>query len=319
MSMTVSDARPTPQRASLLALNDSNPLVPYLFLLPHAILFFVFVVYPVGFGLWVSFHQYDPLNTVQPFVGLQNYRNLFDPASPQHDFFWKTLLNTCLFVLISVPLLVATALGLALQLHRPIFGRSFFRTLFFAPGILSVPVIGVLWRWMFNNTGGLVNSVRDEGFGLGPIDWLTTENLAWVPIVVATIWWTVGFNMTLYLAAMANISESYYEAAEIDGATSWAKFRYITLPLLQPTTLFVGVTTVLGAFQLFGQSLLITGGGPLRGTQSIIQYITEEAFTNNQFSSATAMSFMFGLLMLVFTAFQFRLMARDLTQSREEK
>lgn len=318
MSLTVSETRPRVRRRSFTALNESNPLVPYLFLLPHAILFFVFVIYPVVFGLWVSFHQYDPLNTAQPFVGLQNYKNLFDPAAPQFEFFWKTLLNTCLFVVISVPLLVVVSLGLAMQLHRPIFGRSFFRTLFFAPGILSVPVIGVLWRWVFNNTGGLVNSVGDEAFGMAPINWLTTEGLAWVPIVVATVWWTVGFNMTLYLAAMAGINESYYEAAEIDGATNWVKFRYITLPLLQPTTLFVAVTTVLGAFQLFGQSLLITGGGPLRNTQSVIQYITEEAFTNNQFSSATAMSFAFGLLMLVFTAFQFKLMARDLTQSREE-
>ncbi|AFZ66349.1 carbohydrate ABC transporter permease [Deinococcus peraridilitoris] len=319
MSIAAPHRTPRGRARSLLALNESNPLIPYLFLFPHAILFFVFVLYPVGFGLWVSMHQYDPLNTTQPFVGLQYYRNLFDPASPQYEFFWKTLLNTCLFVVISVPALVGASLALALQLHRPIFGRAFFRTLFFAPGILSVPVIGVLWRWVFNNTGGLVNNVRAEGFGLDPINWLTTEGLAWIPIVIATIWWTVGFNMTLYLAALSGISQSYYEAAEIDGAGPWAKFRFITLPLLQPTTLFVAVTTVLTSFQLFGQSLLITGGGPLRNTQSVIQYITEEAFTNNQFASATAMSFAFGLLMLVFTAFQFKLMAKDLTQSREDR
>lgn len=300
------------QKGSIFALNETNPLIPYLFLLPHAFFFIVFVVYPVGYGLWVSTHRWDPLATTQPFVGLEFYQNLFKPDTPQSQFFWRTLMNTFFFTVVSVPLLIAVALGLALLLHRPIVGRAFFRAVFFLPGILSVAVMGILWRWMFENQSGLVNIVANEYFGLARLPYLTTEWLAWVPIIVGTVWWTVGFNMTLYLAALGNIPQALFEAAELDGAGPWAKFRHITLPLLAPTTLFVGVTTVLASLQLFGQSLIITNGGPTRTTQSVIMYITEEAFSNNQFSSATAMSFMFGLVMLVFTAIQFRIMAKDM-------
>lgn len=291
---------------------EASPLLGYLYLLPFMVFFAVFTVYPVGYGLYVSMHRWNLLGGQQEFVGLLFYRNLFDPATPQSEFFWRTLLNTAFFTAVSVPLLVGTALGLAVMLYRPIFGRSFFRAIFFMPGILSVAVMGILWRWLFDNQSGLVNVIREQYFGLPVVQWLTTEGLAWVPIIVGTLWWTVGFNMTLYLAGLGGISPSLYEAADLDGAGPWAKFRHITLPLLAPTTLFITVTTVLASFQLFGQSLVITNGGPARSTQSVIQYITEEAFGNNQLASASAMAFMFGLILLIFTVAQFRLMVRDM-------
>lgn len=284
---------------------------PYLYLLPHAVLFFVFTVYPIGYGLYISLHRWDLLNPEKAFVGTEFYRNLLTSGTPQSEFFWRTLLNTTLFTVVSVPLLVAAALGLALLLYRPIFGRSFFRAVFFLPGILTVSVMGILWRWMFDNQIGLVNAARELLTGAPPIPWLSTEGLAWVPIVVGTVWWTVGFNMTLYLAALGNIPSSLYEAASLDGATPGQQFRFITWPLLGPQTLFVFITTALASFQLFGQSLVITAGGPNRSTQSVIQYITEEGFTNAQISSAAAMGFVFGLMMLILTAAQFRIMARD--------
>ena len=307
MSATVPRGAPSQRRP----FGDAHPLVPYLYLLPFAAFFFVFVVYPVGYGFYVSMHRWDLLSEARPFVGLEFYRNLFDMGTPQAQFFWNSMKNTTFFTVVSVPLLISTALGLALLLHRPIFGRAFFRAVFFLPGILTVSVMGILWRWMFDNQIGMVNAIRMEAFGWQPLAFLSVEQLAWIPIIVGTIWWTIGFNMTLYLAALGNISESYYEAASIDGANSWHKFRFITWPLLAPVTLFVFVTTVLASFQLFGQSLLITAGGPNRSTQSAIMYITEEAFSNNQFSSAAAMSFMFGLVMMIFTYLQFRIMARD--------
>ncbi|MFC4639123.1 carbohydrate ABC transporter permease [Deinococcus hohokamensis] len=293
-------------------------LEPYLYLLPHALLFFLFTVYPVGYGIYIATHRWDLLAETQAFVGSEYFRNLLTPGTPQFDFFWRTLLNTALFTVVTVPLLVICSLGLAVLLHRPIFGRSFFRAVFFMPGILTVSVMGILWRWMFDNQIGLVNAARELMTGAGPIPWLSTEGLAWIPIVVGTIWWTVGFNMTLYLAALSNVSQSLYEAASLDGATSGQQFRYITWPMLGPITLFVTVTTALASFQLFGQSLVITNGGPSRSTQSVTQYITEEAFTNAQYSSAAAMGFVFGLFMLVLTAAQFRIMARDV-QAGEQK
>ncbi|WP_420593815.1 carbohydrate ABC transporter permease [Deinococcus sp.] len=284
---------------------------PYLYLLPHALLFFLFTLYPIGYGLYISLHRWDLLNPVKAFVGGEFYRNLFTPGTPQADFFWKTLLNTTFFTVISVPLLLFASLGLALLLHRPIVGRTFFRAVFFMPGILTVSVMGILWRWLFDNQIGLVNAARELLTQAPPIPWLSSEGLAWVPIVIGTIWWTVGFNMTLYLAALGNVPLSLYEAAALDGATPGQSFRFITLPLLAPVTLFVFVTTALASFQLFGQSLIITGGGPSRSTQSVIQYITEEGFTNAQYSSAAALGFVFGLIMLILTAAQFGIMARD--------
>lgn len=290
----------------------ARALTPYLYLLPHAILFLIFIVYPVGFGLYVSLHRWNILADEQVFVGLQFYQRIFTPGTPQFQFFWKTMLNTLLFVAVSVPLLIVCALGLALLLQKPIFGRNVFRTIFFLPTILAVSVMGILWKWLFENRTGLVNILLEALPFAKALPFLTTVGWAWVPIIVGTVWWTVGFNMILYSAALNNIPKSYYEAAELDGAGSWNQFRFITWPMLSPVTLFAAVTTTIGSFQLFGQSQVITAGGPLRTTQSVMMYITEEAFTNFQFSSAAAMSFTFGLLLLIVTAFQFRLMIRDL-------
>lgn len=287
-------------------------MVPYVYLLPHALLFLVFTVYPIGFGIYVSLHRWDVLASTQPFVGWTFYTRLFDPSTLQFRFFWRTLLNTAVFTAATVPLLMLGALGLALLVNAPIRGRGLFRSVFFMPNILSVSVVGLLWRWVLDNQAGLVNVVLQEYLGLPRIDFITTQPWAWVGIVVATLWWTVGFNMVLYLAALQGIPRTYYEAADLDGASSFQKLRFITWPLLSPTTVFVAVTTVLASFQLFGQSLIITGGGPSRTTQSVIMYITEEAFTNYQLSSASAMAVVFGAVMLLFTALQFRLLSRDI-------
>ncbi|BDP43726.1 hypothetical protein DAETH_36950 (plasmid) [Deinococcus aetherius] len=302
------------RRAARPLLNDAHPLVPYAYLLPHAALFLVFIAFPVGYGLWISLHNWNPLESASPWVGARYYLALLSASTPEAEYFWNALRNTVLFTVLSVPLLVGVSLALALQLQRPIFGRALLRAIFFAPGILSVTVMGLLWKWMFQNQVGLVNVVLEQYLGRPTVNFLTAEGWAWVPLVVGSVWWGVGFNMTLYLAALSNIPHALYEAAELDGAGSWARFRFITWPMLTPTTLFVGVTTALGSLQVFGQIQLITGGGPARGTQSVIGYITEEAFTNNNYSSATAMAFAFGVLMLGLTAAQFRLMTGSLRE-----
>jgi multiple sugar transport system permease protein len=309
--------KPQQRLANWLTLSDDNPLVPYLYLLPHAIFFLVFVVYPIFFGLWVSVHRYDPFTNAGPFVGLEFYRNIFDPTTSQYDFFWPVLRNTVFFVVVSVPLLITVSLGLALQLEQPIFGSTLFRAIFFMPGILSVSVMGILWKWMFENQSGLINVILDQYLHISPIAFITTEGLAWIPIIVGTVWWTIGFNMTLYLAALNNVPQSYYEAAELDGANWWHKFRFIVWPLLTPTTLLILVTTVIGSFQVFGQPRTITGGGPTHTTESMIMYITGEAFNNFNFSQAVALAFVFGLAMMVFTVINFRITARDIGTGRK--
>jgi len=290
------------------SLDTANPLVAYLFLLPQALLFLAFVIYPIGSGIWLSLHRYNPLNADQPFVGLLFYQRLFDFSKPEAENFWRAMGQTAFFAAVTVPILIGLALLLAVLLQRPILGRGAFRTIFFVPTVLSVSVMAILWRWMSADEFGLVNVVLQD-IGLPSIPFITREWLAWIPIVVGTTWWTVGFNMTLYLAALASIPETYYEAAELDGAGTWGRFRHITFPLLMPATLFVAITTVIASLQLYGQSQLITNGGPTRTTQSAMMVITEQAFTNHLLSSATAMSLIFGLLLLAFAGLQFRLMS----------
>lgn len=303
---------PTPARRRRRHATGGPAWVPYAYLLPHAVLFVIFIVYPVAFGVYVSLHRWNILSDVQRFVGFEFYARLVTPGTPQFEFFWKTMGNTALFTAITVPTLLLAALGLALLLDRPIPGRAFFRAVFFLPTILAVSVMGLTWRWMFENQTGLVNVLLDLIPFTQAMPFLTNVGWAWVPIVVGTIWWTVGFNMILYGAALAAIPRVYYEAAMIDGAGTWAQFRHITWPQLNPVTLFALVTTTIASFQLFGQPHVITAGGPLRTTQSVMMFITEEAFTNFQFASAAAMSVFFGVLLLLVTAFQFRLTLRDL-------
>ncbi len=290
-------------------------IAPYLYLLPHAALFSVFTVYPIAFGVSVSLHRWNILSPTQRYVGLDYYVNLF-VAGIQSQFFWRTLLNTALFVVIAVPLLVLAAMGLALLLRRPGAARSFFRTVFFMPTILSVAVMGQLWKWLFANQTGLINIVLTNAFGIPPVPFLTTVGWAWVPIIVGTIWWTVGFNMVLYTAALEALPVQYFEAADLDGAGAWRRFISITWPLLNPVTIFATTTTIIGSFQLFGQPYVITAGGPLRTTQSVIMYITEVGFGNFQFSAAMAMSIVFGLLLLAISSLQFRGMVIDIGRGR---
>jgi len=301
------------RRTSYRVLDQTNPLIPYALLLPHAIFFVAFIIYPLLRGFVISLQRWDPLRDDVPFVGLAHYARLLDPASAQFQKFWSSLGNTLFFVAVTTPLLVALALLLAFLLHRKIRGRGFMRSAFFLPTILSVSVVSILFRWMFADRIGLVPAMlADLGISMPSV--LTTRWLAWIPIVLATVWWQVGTNMMLYLAGLAGISESYNEAAAVDGANTWQRVRHITLPLLMPTTLFVSVTTILNQFQMFGQSDLITDGGPAESTTTTIMYITTEAFLNNQLSSATAMSFVFGLVMLIVTAVQFRAMTRDISK-----
>lgn len=296
-------------RGRFRRLDQSNPLVGYGLLVPYGVLFVLFTVYPLIDGIVISVQRWNPLQDTQPWVGGEFYAQLFDPQSTVASHFWGSLLNTCVFAVISVPLLIAVALGLAVLVNRPVKGRSFFRSVFFLPTILSVSVISLLWKWIFQDGIGLVPVLLGQ-LGLRSPQFLSTEGWVWVPIVVSTLWWSVGLNMMLYLAGLAGIPESYDEAAQLDGANARQRFQYITLPLLAPTTLFVSVTTVLTAFQMFGQSQIITGGGPASSTTSVLMYITTQAFTNNQISSATAMSFVFGILMLAITVLQFTAMAR---------
>jgi len=289
---------------------------PYLFILPHLVLFLLFLAWPFVFGLYISLHNFDNLRPeATRFVGLGNYLNLFSPNTVQFSRFWNALGNTVEFVLYSVPLLVVIPLALAVLLNTKIPGRNIFRAIYFAPWTLSVAVASLLWWWIFQSQGGLFNYYLAE-IGIAAPRWLATMPWGWVAVVICTVWWTAGFNMIILLAALQDIPAQLYEAASIDGATGWQAFWRITLPLLRPVLLFIVTTTIIASFNLFGQPFFMTGGGqgvaiengPL---EPIMLQIYREGFGRNFQGSASAMSFLVALIMILVSYVNFRLFPRN--------
>jgi multiple sugar transport system permease protein len=276
-------------------------VVPYLFLLPYFVFFGAFLLYPFVYGTYISLFDFDfAFPEYRPFVGLENYENLFVRGSVQFEMFWRTVGNTLTFVAYSVPPMVVLPVVLATLLDRKFRGRDVFRSIFFAPWALSVVVAATLWWWLFQDAG-LVNVVLDR-VGLPTVSWLgTTSAVAnWTAITVATVWWTVGLNTTIVLAALQQVPTALYEAAAIDGATVWQRFRRVTLPLLRPALTFVVTIQIIASFNLFGQPLLMTTSNNLN-TRSVIMYIVQEGVRSNRMGSAAAMSIVVAVLTILVT------------------
>ena len=290
-------------------------LTPYLFILPHLIFFAIFIGYPFFNGIYLSFHSYDYLRPeATRFVGLQNYAELFKAGSVKFNEFWNALGNTVEFVVYSVPFLVVIPLGLAVLLNTKTPGRNFFRATYFAPWVLSVAVISLIWWWIFQSQGGLLNYYLAQ-LGIRGPRWLSTLPWAWVALVVATVWWTMGFNMVILLAALQDIPDHLYEAASIDGASSWQQFWSITVPMLQPVLLFIITTTIIASFNLFGQPLMMTRGAPANpsgggGTEPVMMRIYNEGFVRPFQGSAAAMSLIVATIMVVISYFNFKIFRR---------
>ncbi len=285
-------------------------LTPYLFISPHLVFFTVFLAWPFFYGIYISLFEFDFLRPERrPFLGLKNYLNLFDPTSIQFTDFWRAMVNTGEFVIWSLPPLVGLALLLAILLNGRFRGRNAFRTIFFAPYALSVTVAGVLWWWIFQSQGGLINHYLDL-LGLPTWNWLSSMPEAWIAIMIATVWWTIGFNTVIFLAALQEIPASLYEAAAIDGASPLQQFWYVTLPLLRPVLVFVVTITLIASANLFGQPYLMTAGGPLQQTETVIYRIYIEGILRNQMGSAGAMSVFIASILLLLTALNFKLFGR---------
>ena len=282
-------------------------LTPYLFMLPFFVLFASFTLVPAVYGLWISLHEWDYLLPGKPFVGLDNYQAIFDSASPVFDFFWTSMQATGTFTVLSVPLLVTVPLAIALLLNRNFKGRTFFRAIYFAPYVLGVAVIGVLWRFLLDPNLGAINGMLGA-IGLpGDTAWTTGLPWAWVSLVGVTVWWTLGFNAVIYLAGLQDIPRELYDAAKVDGAGAWAEFRHVTLPGLRPVLLFVVINTILASSNMFGQSYLITQGAPGVETRTAIMYIAEEGLRSYRMGSASAMSYLLTVALLLVSMLTFRL------------
>ncbi|WP_433201234.1 carbohydrate ABC transporter permease [Dactylosporangium sp. CS-047395] len=281
---------------------------PYLFLLPYLVLFGVFGLAPIGLGVWLSLHQWDFQLPNKPFVGAGNYAELFDPESLVYGDWWESVRATAIFTVASVPLLVVLPLGIALLLNRRFPGRTFFRAVYFAPYVLGVAVIGLLWRFLLDANLGFVNAVLGR-LGL-PADtpWLTATPYVWVSLVGVTVWWTCGFNAVIYLAGLQDIPAELYEAAQVDGAGLWARFRHVTLPGLRPVLLFVVTTTIIASANMFGQSYLITQGAPGTETRTVVAYVVDLGLGQNDAGRAAAMSVTLTVMLALVSAANFRLL-----------
>lgn len=219
--------------------------------------------------------------------------------------FWLSFGNTVLFVVLSTPLIVGIGLLLAMALNRPGRWTGVLRTIFFAPYVLSVSVLTLIWAFLLNPQLGLIGELF-RNLGIDPISWLTSPTLAMPAIVVATLWWTVGFNVVLYLAGLQDIDKNLYEAASIDGAGYLQRFKDITWPGLRRTTLLVMVLQIIASFQIFGQVFIMTRGGPNGATRVSIQHIYESAFRDFNLGYASAMSVFLFVVMIAFSVLQFR-------------
>src|ERR687886_1588045 len=288
----------------------SSPFTPYLFMAPYLVLFFTFVLIPAVFGIWISLHNWDYLLPGKPFIGLQNYKDLFTPGSATSGDFWLSMEATGKFTLYSVPFLVVIPLLVALILNQEFRGRGFFRAAYFAPYVLGVAVVGILWRFLLDPNVGLVNYYLGKVGLPNDIPWITALPWAWVSLVGMTVWWTLGFNAVIYLAGLQDIDPSLYDAAKVDGANRWQRFLNVTLPGLRPVLLFVITVTILASANVFGQAYLITQGAPGNDTRVAIMYIAEEGLRDFNMGSAAAMSYVLALALALVSILNFAVFRR---------
>lgn len=279
----------------------------WIFLAPFLVLFTTFVLAPAVFGLWISLTNWSPFRDTQKFVGLENYLNLFIPGTATSGDFWQSMSATGIFVVASVPLLVVIPLLVALLLNQRLAGSTFFRTVFFAPYVLGVAIVGIIWLYILDTQSGILNHVLGL-LGLpSDLPWVVDTPWAWVSLVGVTIWWTSGLNTVIFLAGLKGINTDLYEAASLDGAGAVRSFFSVTLPGLRPVMLFITTTTVLASANMFGQSYLLTDGGPGNATRTAIMYIADQGLSQNNMAPAAAMSYILFAFLSIISIVNFRL------------
>lgn len=263
------------------------------FVLPFLIVYLLLLVWPLFDGIWISLQKFDMFDGTGAYAGLANYKRLF-----ADKIFLGAVWNTALFVLMTVPAFVVVGLVLALALNRPTRAAAALRATFFATSVLSVTIVTIVWKMVYLPDRGLLTNVLAV-FGQTPIPILSDPSLALPGIAAATVWWGIGLPMMLFLAALQQIPRELYEAAALDSAGRWRSFRHITLPSIRRTVVLVAVVEIVYQFQLFGQSYLLTRGGPNNASRPIVQFIYEQGFRNWDLGYAAAASeVLFGLMLI---------------------
>jgi len=283
----------------------SGNRIGYLFSAPYLIHLAVFFGYPLLFAIVLVFHRWD-IVTPMEFVGSKNLIRLF-----QDDLFFRAILNTGLFLAIHIPLQIFVALFFAELLNTKLKGRSFFRTIYFLPVVVSGVVVAILFQQLFAFETGYVNSLI-SAVGGERIPWLVSPKWAMPSIALMATWKNVGFYIILFLTGLQNIPESMYEVAHIEGASTWQRWTHVTLPLLNPMMVTVVVLSTIGGFSLFIEPYVLTGGGPLNSTLSALLYIYNQAFYFNHMGYAAALGLFFALIIFVVVFLQRRFVEEDI-------
>jgi len=284
----------------------TNFSAAYLFLAPALTAIFVFFFIPVIAAFIISFTDFDiyAINNygAARFIGFNNYIALFNDS-----LFWTALKNTFYFVIVAGPLSISVSLGAAMLLNSKLVKfKPIFRLTYFLPVVTTLVAVAIVWRFIYHPRFGILNYFL-EFFGINPIDWLGDPNWAMPAIILMAVWKNFGYNMIIFIAGLQNIPEDLYEAATIDGANGWQKFKKITLPMLAPTTLFVSIITMIGFFQLFAEPYVMTQGGPLNSTLSIVQYMYQEGFRWWNMGYSAAIAFVLFFIIFIGTLIQFKL------------
>ncbi|MCC6349800.1 MAG: sugar ABC transporter permease [Candidatus Eisenbacteria bacterium] len=276
------------------------------FLAPALTLLAVFFFVPIVAGLLMSFTDFDLYAIGSPdtirFVGLGNYRQVLTDGE-----FWRAMRNTAFFVGVGGPLSVLTSLVAALLVNAKLArAKGFFRTVYFLPVVTTMVAVAIVWRYLLQPRYGLINAGLG-GLGLPAVDWLGDPHWAMPAIILLAVWKNFGYNMLIFIAGLQAIPEELHEAAELDGAGARARFWHVTLPALGPTFLFVGVMTMIGQFQIFAEPYVMTQGGPLRSTVTVVLLMYEQGFRWWRMGLATSMAFVLFLVTLAATAVQMKL------------
>lgn len=275
-----------------------------MFVSPNLLGFLLFSVFCTLAAVWLSLTQWD-IVTSPKWIGIANFRELLQDAT-----FWKTLKNTVVYTLGSVPPAIAIGMGLALALNRRIPGQVLFRSVYFLPVVTSMYVVAMVWRWFYNPDFGILNETLWLLGVANPPNWLTSQKWAMIAVIILAVWKQVGYNMVLFLGGLQGIPATVYEAASIDGASGWDTFWHITLPLLTPTAFFVTVISMINSFQVFDAVVALTDGGPADATRTLVMYIYDNAFRYLRMGYGSALAIVLFAIIFVLTLLQWRLQSR---------
>lgn len=286
--------------------NIKANMQPYYFLLPALVLLVLFLFLPSLLSMYYAFTDYYLLTPdLREFIGIENFKKLIgDPV------FIQSIKNIVQFVIFIIPIQVGAALGLALLVNKKRKGNIFFKVAFFSPVVMSLVVISVLWLYLLNPTEGLINTVL-LNIGIDAQPFLTSPTQAMYVIIFVSAWQGAGYQMLIFLAGLQNIPGDVYEAAEIDGVSKWQKFLHITLPLLKPTSVLIMFTTLISAFKLLIQPMVMTQGGPMNSTMTPIYYIYQTGFTDRLVGYASAITLVFGIIIAIVSFMQRKLAKED--------